>query len=171
MGFGLPAAIGAQFGRPDAEVWDIDGDGSFQMTAQELATAAQHKLPIKVAIMNNQHHGMVRQWQDMFYEGRHSASRLNPVDFVKLAEANNCFGIRVEKQSQVRQAIDKARKVSDRPVVIEFMVERAENCWPMISPGKAHDQLRGTYEELIKEGGHPQRRSAEPDDASKLSLG
>ncbi|MBI3324589.1 MAG: biosynthetic-type acetolactate synthase large subunit, partial [Candidatus Omnitrophica bacterium] len=74
MGFGLPAAIGAQFGRPDAVVWDIDGDGSFQMTAQELATASQHKLPIKVAIMNNQHHGMVRQWQDLFYEGRHAQS-------------------------------------------------------------------------------------------------
>jgi len=171
MGFGLPAAIGAQFARPNEVVWDIDGDGSFQMTAQELATAAQHKLPVKVAIMNNQHHGMVRQWQDMFYEGRHAASRLNAVDFVKLAEANGCVGIHVEKQQDVRKAIDQAMQINDKPTVIEFMVERAENCWPMIAPGKAHDQLKGTYEELIKEGGQPQHRRAEADEESKLSLG
>jgi acetolactate synthase-1/2/3 large subunit len=171
MGFGLPAAIGAQFGRPDAVVWDIDGDGSFQMTAQELATAAQHQLPVKVAIMNNQHHGMVRQWQDLFYEGRHASSRLNAVDFVKLAEANHCVGIRVESSGEVRQAIDRAMGVRDRPTVIEFMVEEAENIWPMIAPGKPHDQMLGTYEMLKKEGGTPQPRRAEPDEEAKLSLG
>jgi len=171
MGFGLPAAIGAQFGRPNDVVWDIDGDGSFQMTAQELATAAQHHLPIKVAIMNNQHHGMVRQWQDLFYQGRHAQSRLNPVDFVKLAEANHCAGIRVEQKGDVRSAIDQAMKTADRPTVIEFMVEEAEDCWPMIGPGKPHDQMLGTYETLKKEGGIPQYRHAEPDEESKLSLG
>jgi acetolactate synthase-1/2/3 large subunit len=171
MGFGLPAAIGAQFGRPDAVVWDIDGDGSFQMTAQELATAAQHKLPVKVAIMNNQHHGMVRQWQDLFYQGRHANSRLNPVDFVKLAEANGCAGIRVKQKDEVRPAIDRAMQISDRPTVIEFMVEEAEDCWPMIAPGKAHDQMLGTYETLKKEGGVPQYRHREPDEEAKLSLG
>jgi len=171
MGFGLPAAIGAQFARPGEVVWDIDGDGSFQMTAQELATAAQHKLPVKVAIMNNQHHGMVRQWQDLFYAGRHAQSRLNPVDFVKLAEANHCVGLRVEKKDQVRPAIERAMKTTDRPTVVEFMVEQAENCWPMIAPGKPHDQMLGTYENLKQDGGIPQRRRLSEDDEAKLSLG
>lgn len=171
MGFGLPAAIGAQFARPGETVWDIDGDGSFQMTAQELATAAQHRLPLKVAIMNNQHHGMVRQWQDLFYEGRHAQSRLNPVDFVKLAEANGCLGIRVEKKEGVRPAIERAMKMAGRPTVIEFLVEEAENCWPMIAPGKPHDQMLGTYENLKQDGGIPQRRHLSEDDEAKLSLG
>ena len=171
MGFGLPASIGAQFGRPDAVVWDIDGDGSFQMTAQELATAAQHKLPIKVAIMNNGHHGMVRQWQDLFYQGRHAQSKLNPVDFVKLAEANHCAGIRVETKDQVRPAIERAMAVTDRPTVIEFMVEQAENCWPMIAPDKSHDQMLGTYDSLKQDGGIAQHRRLSADDEAKLSLG
>ncbi len=171
MGFGLPAAIGAQFGRPEAVVWDIDGDGSFQMTAQELATASQHKLPVKVAIMNNSFHGMVRQWQDLFYEGRHAQSILNPVDFVKLAEANGCVGIRVDKTADVRKAIDRAMSVTDRPTVIDFMVDKTENCWPMIAPGKAHDQMLGTYESLEKEGGQAQHRHLDPDEEAKLSLG
>ncbi len=171
MGFGLPSAIGAQFGRPQDVVWDIDGDGSFQMTSQELATAAHNHLPIKVAIMNNQHHGMVRQWQDLFYQGRHAQSKLNPTDFVKLAEAYGCVGIRVEKKEDVRPAIERAMAVTDRPTVIEFMVEQAEDCWPMIAPGKPHDQMLGTYETLKREGGVPQYRHAEPDEEAKLSLG
>ncbi|MBI4323212.1 MAG: acetolactate synthase large subunit, partial [Candidatus Omnitrophica bacterium] len=171
MGFGLPSAIGAQFGRPEAVVWDIDGDGSFQMTAQELATASQHKLPIKVAIMNNRFHGMVRQWQDLFYEGRYAQSTLNAVDFVKLAEAYGCVGIRVEKKADVRKAIDRAMSVTDRPTVIDFLVEEKENCWPMIAPGKPHDQMLGTYESLEKEGGLAQHRHRDPDEEAKLSLG
>src|SRR3989338_5990381 len=171
MGFGLPAAIGAQFGRPDAVVWDIDGDGSFQMTAQELATASQHRLPIKVAIMNNRHHGMVRQWQDLFYQGRHAQTRVNRVDFVKLAEAYGCVGIRVDKKDDVRPAIERAMAVSDRPTVLDFMVEETEDCWPMIAPGKSHDQMLGTYESLKEEGRIPQHRHVEPDEESKLSLG
>jgi len=171
MGFGLPAAIGAQFAMPQSTVWDIDGDGSFQMTSQELATASNNKLPVKVAIMNNQHHGMVRQWQDLFYQGRHAQSKLNVVDFVKLADAYGCLGIRVEKKEDVRKAIDRAMQVSDRPTVIEFVVEQAEDCWPMIAPGKPHDQMLGTYETLKQEGGMPQYRHREPDEESKLSLG
>jgi len=171
MGFGLPAAIGAQFGRPNEVVWDIDGDGSFQMTAQELATAAQHHLPIKVAIMNNRHHGMVRQWQDLFYESRYAQSKVNQMDFVKLAEAYGCVGLRVEKKGEVRAAIERAMQVTDRPAVIDFLVEESEDCWPMIAPGKAHDQMLGTYETLKKDGGIPQHRHAEPDEEAKLSLG
>ena len=171
MGFGLPAAIGAQFGRPDAVVWDIDGDGSFQMTAQELATAAQHKLPVKIAIMNNSFHGMVRQWQDLFYEGRYASTRLNPVDFMRLAEANHCVGIRVEQKADVRPAIDRAMQITDRPTVIDFMVEQKEDCWPMIAPGKPHNEMLGTYETLKKDGGLAQHRHVAPDEESKLSLG
>jgi acetolactate synthase-1/2/3 large subunit len=171
MGFGLPAAIGAQFGRPNEVVWDIDGDGSFQMTSQELATAAQHRLPLKVAIMNNQHHGMVRQWQDLFYQGRYAQSKLNRTDFVKLAEAYGCVGLRAEKKEEVRPAIERAMAVSDRPTVIDFLVEESEDCWPMIAPGKAHDELLGTYETLQSEGGVAQRRHVEPDEEAKLSLG
>jgi acetolactate synthase-1/2/3 large subunit len=171
MGFGLPAAIGAQFGRPDAVVWDIDGDGCIQMTAQELATAAAHRLPVKVAIMNNGHHGMVRQWQDLFYEGRHAQSKLNTMDFVKLAEAYGCLGLRVEQKADVRPAIERAMQTADRPTVIDFLVEETENCWPMIAPGRAHDQMRGTFEELKHDGGVPQRRHAQADEESKLSLG
>ena len=171
MGFGLPAAIGAQFGRPDAVVWDIDGDGSFQMTTQELATASKHKLPIKVAIMNNQHHGMVRQWQDLFYQGRHAQSEINPVDFVRLAEAYGCVGIRVEKKDDVRPAIERAMAITDRPTVMDFVVEETEDCWPMIAPGKPHDQMLGTYETLKQAGGVPQHRRSDPDEEAKLSLG
>ncbi|MBI2174510.1 MAG: biosynthetic-type acetolactate synthase large subunit [Candidatus Omnitrophica bacterium] len=171
MGFGFPAAIGAQFGSPKSIVWDIDGDGSFHMTSQELATAARHKLPIKVAIMNNGYHGMVRQWQDLFYESRYAQCVLNPVDFVKLAEANGCVGIRVDEKKQVRPAIDRAMKVDDRPTIIEFMVEQKEDCWPMIAPGKAHDQMLGTFENLKQAGGVPQHRRHEPEEEAKLSLG
>jgi acetolactate synthase-1/2/3 large subunit len=172
MGFGLPAAIGAQFAvGPKQTVWDVDGDGSFQMTSQELATASQHKLPVKVAIMNNQHHGMVRQWQDLFYQSRYAQSKVNTVDFVKLAEAYGGVGIRVEKKEDVRKAIDRAMQVDDRPTVIDFVVESKEDCWPMIAPGKAHDEMLGTYETLIKEGGVPQHRHLTPDDEAKLSLG
>ncbi|PIQ84055.1 MAG: acetolactate synthase, large subunit, biosynthetic type [Candidatus Omnitrophica bacterium CG11_big_fil_rev_8_21_14_0_20_63_9] len=171
MGFGLPAAIGAQFGCPKDTVWDIDGDGSFMMTAQELATAAKHRLPVKVAIMNNQFHGMVRQWQDQFYEGRYASSELNPVNFVKLAEAYGCVGIRVERKADVRPAIEQAQSVKDRPTVIDFLVEQKEDCWPMIAPGKPHFQMLGTYEMLSKDGGVAQRRRATPDEESKLSLG
>ncbi|HEX9780227.1 MAG TPA: biosynthetic-type acetolactate synthase large subunit [bacterium] len=170
MGFGLPAAIGAQFARPKDVVWDIDGDGSFQMTAQELSTAALHKLPVKIAIMNNQQHGMVRQWQDLFYDGRHAASIVNPTDFVKLAEAYGCLGLRVEKPAEVRPALERAMATHDRPVVLDFMVETDENCWPMVAPGKPSHQMIGTYESLKTEGAKPQYRHVPPEDEADLSL-
>ena len=170
MGYGLPAAIGAQFGRPKEVVWDIDGDGSFMMTAQELATASKHRLPIKVAIMNNQHHGMVRQWQDLFYQGRHAQSLLSPVDFVKLAEAYGCVGIQVSKREEVRPALERAMGVADRPTIINFLVEETENCWPMVAPGKPSHQMIGTYDELKADEAKPQHRHAGPEDEAELSL-
>jgi acetolactate synthase-1/2/3 large subunit len=114
---------------------------------------------------------MVRQWQDLFYQGRHAQSKLNPTDFVKLAEAHGCVGIRAEKNAEVRPAIERAMRVTDRPTVVDFLVEVEENCWPMIAPGKPHDQMLGTYETLKKEGGVPQYRHTDPDDEAKLSLG
>ena len=170
MGFGLPAAIGAQFGCPGEVVWDIDGDGSFQMTAQELATAARHKLPINVAIMNNQFHGMVRQWQDLFYKSRYAHSKVNPVDFVKLAEAFGCVGIRIENKHDVRPAIERAMSVTDRPTVLDFIVEESEDCWPMIAPGKPHFEMLGTYESLKQAGAVPQYRHVKPEEEADLSL-
>ncbi|MBI4355189.1 MAG: biosynthetic-type acetolactate synthase large subunit, partial [Candidatus Omnitrophica bacterium] len=171
MGFGLPAAIGAAFGRPGEVVWDIDGDGSFQMTAQELATAAQHKLPVKIAIMNNQHHGMVRQWQDLFYQGRRAFSQLNGApDFVKLAEASGAVGLRVETQAQLRPALERAMQVTDRPVLLDFRVQEDENCWPMVAPGKSIAEMLGTVESLKEEGASPQYRHVKPEDTSASDL-
>ncbi len=119
MGFSVPAAIGAKVGRPDRTVWAVDGDGCFQMTAQELVTASTERIPIKVAILNNSYLGMVRQWQEMFYEERYSEVYLSPdlPDYVKWAEAMGCIGIRVESPEEVQPAIDKANEIDDRPVV------------------------------------------------------
>lgn len=137
MGFGLPAAIGAQFGNPEKEVWCISGDGSFQMNSQELATAVIHKLPIRIALLENGVLGMVRQWQKMFYNERYSQVGLDvgTPDFVKLAEAYGAVAIRVTDPSQVRAAIDQARAVTDRPVLIDFVCEAEENVLPMIPAG------------------------------------
>ncbi len=170
MGYGLPAAIGAQFARPDSCVWDIDGDGSFQMMSMELATAAKNRLPIKIALMNNNQHGMVRQWQDLFYESRYASSVVNPLDFVKLAEAYGCVGIRVEAQDQVDAAIAKAMEINDRPTLIEFMIEKDENVWPMVAPGKPSHQMIGTYESLKDNGAVAQPRRLNSEDESDLSL-
>ena len=119
MGFSVPAAIGAKVGRPDRMVWAVDGDGCFQMTAQELVTAATERIPIKVAILNNAYLGMVRQWQEMFYEERYSEVYLSPdlPDYKMWAEAMGCIGIRVESPEEVQPAIEKANEIDDRPVV------------------------------------------------------
>ncbi len=173
MGFGLPAAIGAQFGRPNEVVWDIDGDGSFEMTLMEMATAVAHKLPIKIAILNNKQHGMVRQWQDLFYGSRYSSSLLSDgqPDFVKFAEAYGAVGIRVSTKDEARPAIDRAMQVHDRPTLIEFLVEQDENCWPMIAPGKAASEMLGTAESLKKDGAVPHHRKARADAAAtELSM-
>jgi len=139
MGFGLPAAIGAQFGNPDAEVWCISGDGSLQMNIQEMATAVIHHLPIRIALMNNGTLGMVRQWQKMFFNQRYSQVGLNvgTPDFVKLAEAYGAVGIRVTDASEVRAAIDRARTITDRPVLLDFICEMEEDVYPMIPAGKS----------------------------------
>ncbi|OWY62606.1 acetolactate synthase, large subunit, biosynthetic type, partial [cyanobacterium TDX16] len=128
MGFSIPAAIGAKAGRPDRMVWAIDGDGCFQMTAQELVTAAAERIPIKVAILNNAYLGMVRQWQEMFYEERYSEVYLSPdlPDYVKWAEAMGCVGFRVESPEEVLPTIEKANSINDRPVVIDFRTDSME---------------------------------------------
>ncbi|HOF86599.1 MAG TPA: biosynthetic-type acetolactate synthase large subunit [Armatimonadota bacterium] len=139
MGFGLPAAIGAQFGNPEHEVWCITGDGSIQMNIQELATAVIHRLPIKIALMDNGFLGMVRQWQKMFYDMRYSQVGLNvgTPDFVKLAEAYGAVGLRVLDDAEVPAAIAEARRVTDRPVLIDFVCEMEDDVLPMIPAGQS----------------------------------
>jgi acetolactate synthase-1/2/3 large subunit len=146
MGFAVPAAMGAKMGRPEAEVWDIDGDGCFQMTNQELATCAVEGIPIKVAVINNGNLGMVRQWQTLFYEQRYSQtdlathSRRIP-DFVKLADALGCVGLRCERAEDVEDVINQARAINDRPVVIDFTVGADAQVWPMVAAGTSNDQI------------------------------
>lgn len=144
MGFGLPAAIGAQIGRPGETVFNIAGDGSIQMNIQELATAADYKLPLKVAILNNNYLGMVRQWQDIFYNGRLAYSDISGPDYVKLAEAYGAVGMQVTRPEDVRRALQKAMQVEDRPVLIDFVVDRKENVFPMIPP-------EGTISKMLEE--------------------
>lgn len=135
MGFGFPAAIGAKMGCPKKTVVNITGDGSFQMTIQEIATAVQYKIPIKVAILNNGYLGMVRQWQELFYDGRYSETDLGvSPDFVKIAEGYRAKGILVQRKEDVRPAITKALEMEE-PVVMDFRVDREENVMPMIPPG------------------------------------
>ena len=143
MGFSVPAAIGAKVGRPDRTVWAVDGDGCFQMTAQELVTASTERIPIKVAILNNSYLGMVRQWQEMFYDERYSEVYLSPdlPDYVKWAEAMGCIGFRVEDPDEVQPAIDKANEIDDRPVVIEFRVDSREKVFPMVPAGASNDDV------------------------------
>ncbi len=135
MGFGLPAAIGAQIGRPDQTVFNIAGDGSIQMNIQELATAVAYKLPLKVAVLNNGYLGMVRQWQDAFYRGRLAYSEIAGPDYVKLAEAYGAVGMRVTRPAEIRRVLKEAMQIQDRPVLIDFIVDRKENVLPMIPPG------------------------------------
>ncbi len=148
MGYGVPSAMGAQVGNPDKAVWCIDGDGSFQMTNQELATCRINDIPIKVALINNSSLGMVRQWQNLFYDGRYSHTDLNTghgtvriPDFVKMAEAYDCHGIRVEKAEDVDAAIEEAMSINDRPVVVEFVVSPDSMVWPMVPAGVSNDDI------------------------------
>ncbi|WP_420843590.1 acetolactate synthase large subunit [Jiangella muralis] len=145
MGYAVPAAMGAKAGRPDATVWAIDGDGCFQMTNQELATCAIEGIPIKVAIINNESLGMVRQWQTLFYDGRYSntdlGSRRIP-DFAKLAEAYGCVGLRCDTAEDVDATIEKAMAVDDRPVVVDFGVHRDAMVWPMVAAGTSNDEIQ-----------------------------
>lgn len=147
MGFAVPAAMGAKFARPEAEVWAIDGDGCFQMTNQELATCAIEGAPIKVALINNGNLGMVRQWQTLFYQERYSQTDLAThtrriPDFVKLAEALGCVGLRCEREEDVEDVINQARAINDRPVVIEFVVGKDAQVWPMVAAGVSNDEIQ-----------------------------
>ncbi|MGO9581968.1 MAG: biosynthetic-type acetolactate synthase large subunit [Acidimicrobiales bacterium] len=143
MGFAVPAAIGAKVGRPDRMVWAVDGDGCFQMTAQELATASAERIPVKIAILNNAYLGMVRQWQHMFYEERYSEVYLSPdlPDYVGWAEAMGCVGLRVEGPDEVTPAIEKANDIDDRPVVIDFRTDSMEQVFPMVPAGASNDDI------------------------------
>jgi acetolactate synthase-1/2/3 large subunit len=143
MGFAVPAAIGAKVGRPDRTVWAVDGDGCFQMTAQELVTASAERIPVKIAILNNAYLGMVRQWQEMFYDERYSEVYLSPdlPDYVKWADAMGCVGLRVESPEEVGPAIDKANEIDDRPVVIDFRTDSSEKVFPMVAAGGSNDDI------------------------------
>ncbi|HZG06862.1 MAG TPA: thiamine pyrophosphate-dependent enzyme, partial [Streptomyces sp.] len=157
MGYAVPAALGAKAGAPDRTVWAIDGDGCFQMTNQELVTAALNGIPIKVAIINNGALGMVRQWQTLFYNQRYSNTVLHSgpgepgadqtakgtriPDFVKLAEAMGCVGIRCEDPAQLDAVIEKANSINDRPVVVDFIVHEDAMVWPMVAAGTSNDEV------------------------------
>ncbi|MXZ85976.1 MAG: biosynthetic-type acetolactate synthase large subunit [Acidimicrobiia bacterium] len=143
MGFAIPAAIGAKAGRPDRMVWAVDGDGCFQMTAQELVTAATEGFPIKVALINNAYLGMVRQWQEMFYEERYSEVYLtrDVPDYKMWAEALGCVGLKVESPEEVGPAIAQANEINDQPVVVEFRCEAEENVFPMVPAGMSNSDV------------------------------
>lgn len=142
MGFGLPAAIGAQLACPDKTVIDIDGDSSFNMTMTELSTAVMYNLPVKVAILNNGCMGMVRQWQELFYSERYSQSRLKNPNFAEVAQAMGCVGIRVDDKDQVPEAV-RQMLAETRPCVVDFAVDPAENVWPMVPTGKSLHEMDG----------------------------
>jgi len=144
MGYAIPAAMGAQVGKPNSTVWAIDGDGCFQMTNQELVTCALNNIPIKVAIINNEALGMVRQWQSLFYNERYSNTDLHSrrvPDFKMLAEAMGCVGLRCESKDDVDATIKKAMEINDRPVVIDFTVHRDAMVWPMVAAGTSNDDI------------------------------
>ncbi|WP_426567168.1 acetolactate synthase large subunit [Angustibacter sp. McL0619] len=148
MGYAVPAAMGAKVGKPDRTVWAIDGDGCFQMTNQELATCAINDIPIKVAVINNSSLGMVRQWQTLFYGSRYSNTDLHTgaatriPDFVKLADAYGCAGLRCDRPEDVDATIEQAMAINDRPVVVDFVVHRDAMVWPMVPSGVSNDQIQ-----------------------------
>jgi acetolactate synthase I/II/III large subunit len=145
MGYAVPSAMGAKVGMPDSTVWAIDGDGCFQMTNQELATCAINDIPIKVAIINNESLGMVRQWQTLFYNERYSNTDLHSKripDFVKLADAYGCVGLSCESPEQVDATIEKAMSINDQPVVVDFRVHRDAMVWPMVAAGASNDEIK-----------------------------
>jgi len=156
MGYSVPAAMGAKVACPDTLVWAIDGDGCFQMTNQELATCAVEGIPIKVAVINNGNLGMVRQWQTLFYDERYSQTELGThatpasagvakrriPDFVQLAEALGCAGLRCETKDDVDETINKAMAINDIPVVVDFTVGKDAMVWPMVAAGSSNDEIQ-----------------------------
>jgi acetolactate synthase-1/2/3 large subunit len=152
MGYAVPAAMGAKVAEPERTVWAIDGDGCFQMTNQELATCVINNIPIKVAIINNSSLGMVRQWQTLFYNERYSNTDLQPMsqrvpDFLKLADAYGCLGLRAETPEEVDAVIKQALETNDRPVVIDFIVHRDAMVWPMVPAGVSNDKIQAARHE------------------------
>jgi acetolactate synthase I/II/III large subunit len=144
MGYAVPAAMGAKVGAPDTTVWAIDGDGCFQMTNQELVTCALNNIPIKVAVINNESLGMVRQWQTLFYNERYSNTELHSKripDFAKLADAMGCVGLTCDSTDDVDKTIAKAMEINDRPVVVDFSVHRDAMVWPMVAAGTSNDEI------------------------------
>ena len=166
MGFAVPAALGAKVGRPNERVVAIDGDGCFQMTAQELATAAIEKIPFTVAILNNSHLGMVRQWQELFYDERYSQVHLPQIpDYVKLAEAYGAVGLRATSPDEVDNIVDKAIGIDDRPCVIDFRVDEGEMCFPMVPAGASNDDI------IMGPNGERPRAAAFVEDGSDFAFG
>jgi acetolactate synthase-1/2/3 large subunit len=142
MGYGFPAAIGAKLGMPDKEVFDIAGDGSFLMNQQEICTAVQYRVGVKVAILNNKFLGMIRQWQDLFFDKRYSSSCLDcQPDFIKLAEAYGCVGLRAEKVEDVEDVLKESLKIKHKPVLMDFVCDREENVYPMVAAGAALNEM------------------------------
>ena len=144
MGYGVPAAMGAKVGAPDTTVWAIDGDGCFQMTNQELVTCALNNIPIKVAIINNESLGMVRQWQTLFYDSRYSNTSLESKrvpNFPLLAEAMGCVGLSCDRPEDLDKTIEKAMSINDQPVVVDFRVHRDAMVWPMVAAGTSNDEI------------------------------
>lgn len=142
MGYGFPAALGAQVGCPDMPVFAVCGDGGFQMTLQELAPAVEYKLPVKIVLLNNQYLGMVRQWQELFWNRRYSGVDIShQPDFVKLADAYGAVGLKVEKMSEVDDAFKKSLEITDRPTIIDFRINREENVFPMIPAGQSIEEM------------------------------
>jgi acetolactate synthase-1/2/3 large subunit len=172
MGYAVPAAMGAQVGEPDRTVWAVDGDGCFQMTNQELATCVINNIPVKIAIINNSSLGMVRQWQTLFYNERYSNTDLHTSvgsrvpDFVKLAEAYGCVGLRCERPEDVDATIRTAMEVTDRPVVVDFVVERDAMVWPMVPAGVSNDLIqvaRDTAPQWDREESDAVEQGLDPD--------
>ena len=156
MGYGLPAAVGVQVANPNKLVIDIAGEASVLMTMQEMSTAVQYKLPIKIFILNNQYMGMVRQWQELLHEKNYSESYTAALpDFVKLAEAYGCVGIRATNPNELEEKIKEMIEV-DKPVIFDCVVDKNENCFPMIPSGKPHNQMllgeQDEKEEISEEG-------------------
>ena len=144
MGYGFPAAIGAHFARPNVPVFDVAGDGSIQMNIQEMGTAAHYNIPVKIAILNNMYLGMVRQWQELFYDRRYAYTELPPVEFVRIAQAYGIDGIKVESCDEVMPAL-KAAVDCDGPFVLDFRIEREENVFPMVPAGAAINEMIGGH--------------------------
>jgi acetolactate synthase-1/2/3 large subunit len=144
MGYGLPAAMGAHFARPDLPVFDVAGDGSIQMNIQEFGTISHNKIPVRIAILNNRYLGMVRQWQELFYDRRYSFTELPPVEFVKIANAYGIEGVKVESPDEVMPAL-RAALDCDGPFVMDFRIEREENVFPMVPAGAAINEMIGGH--------------------------